>query len=118
VADLRAALRAPPEVLEAAARAYLLADHQRVIELLEEVGRGSGRIAAHACLLRAASWLTLAARQRREDLRARAAQEIDACPDLERHVDLSPALFSPAVVRFIESAIRSRHGPPPPRSDD
>lgn len=114
VADLREALRPPPKAITAAAEAYLAGQYERAVSLLDEIPRGEGRAAAHACLLRLASWVTLAERTRREDLLERAAGEVDACPDLEEHADLPPGLFSPAVLSFLDAAIRARWGPPAP----
>ncbi|HVS03905.1 MAG TPA: hypothetical protein VMT16_14155 [Thermoanaerobaculia bacterium] len=105
--ELRAAVKAPPERLLAAATAYLRADYERVLELLAGAELGEERAAAHACLLRAAARWGLAAmavEEERSALLDAAHRELGSCGAEDRGVEPLARAFPPDFRAFYRAA--------------
>ena len=108
--SLKQASVPPPDSLVRAAEAYFLADHGQVLEILGEEQFPSGRQAAHAHLLRAASLYSLwVAGDELDDLtRAEASSAVRSCRAEDISLVPLDRAFSPRFAEFFFSEGQSR----------
>lgn len=98
VRDLRGAMKPPPDGLQKAASAYFGGDYAGTLAALAPLPTNDPRVAAHACLLRAAALHAIHESQPADDPRGldSARDEIRRCQALPHPVQPTVDAFSPS----------------------
>lgn len=117
--ELRAAIKPPPDDLQKAAAAYLSGDYQGTLAALAALPAGDARVAAHACLLRAAALHGIHLLQSEGDARTleAAKDEVRRCQSLAAPVQPLESAFPPSF-RALWQEVAAAAAPPsaPPGS--
>jgi tetratricopeptide (TPR) repeat protein len=108
--DLRAAVKPPPDDLQRAAAAYLAGDFDGALAALDAVRGNDPRVAAHACLLRAAALHGRQALQPDDPAGTQPARdELRRCATLPLAVKPVSSAFPPSFVAlYDEVAVEAR----------